>query len=125
MVIIYKIKKNETMETTKSVNKVEIIGFLGKDAVIRTFKSGRTLINISVATSESYKNYQDEWITNTTWHNVALWKNKTDETHDFLKKGTKISVVGKLNNRKYTDKEGKDRYITEIVAQKIEQVNLK
>jgi single-strand DNA-binding protein len=111
------------METTKSVNKVEILGFLGKDAVVKTFKSGRTLINMSVATSESYKNYQNEWVTNTTWHNVALWKNKADETHNFLKKGTKVSVVGKLNNRKYTDKEGKDRFITEIVAQKIEQVN--
>lgn len=113
------------METTKSINKVEITGFLGKDAVTRTFKSGRKLINISVATSESYKNYQNEWVTNTTWHNVALWKNKADETYDFLKKGNKIAVTGKLNNRKYTDKEGKERYITEIVAQKIEQVATK
>jgi single-strand DNA-binding protein len=109
------------METTKSVNKVEIQGFLGKDAVVRTFESGRTLINMSVATSESYQNQANEWVTNTIWHNIVLWKNKSEEQYDFLKKGKKIAVVGKLNNRKYTDKEGNVKYITEILAQKVEE----
>lgn len=107
----------------KSVNKVEIQGFLGKDAVVKTFESGRTLVSISVATNESYKNAQDEWVTNTTWHNVTYWKNKKDESMDFLKKGKMIAVSGKLNTRMYTDKQGQNRYITEVIAQKLEPVN--
>ena len=107
---------------TKSVNKVEIQGFLGKDATIKTFESGRTLMSMSVATNESYKNTQGEWVTNTAWHNVTYWKNKKDETIDFLKKGEMIAISGKLNTRKYTDKQGQDRYITEVIAQKLEQI---
>ena len=107
---------------TKTFNKVEIQGFLGKDATIRSFDNGRTLVNISVATDESYKNTVGEWVKNTTWHNVACWKSKNDQVEDFLKKGNLVTVSGKLKTRKYTDKEGKERYITEIVAQKIEQV---
>ncbi len=107
---------------TKSVNKVEIKGFLGKDAVTKTFESGRTLVSLSVATNESYKNTKDEWVTNTAWHNIAYWRNKKDENLDFLKKGTMIVVSGKLNTRMYTDKQGQNRYITEIIAQKLEQV---
>ena len=108
------------METT--INKVELQGFLGRDAEVKTFESGRVLINLSVATSESYKNQKGEWVTNTTWHNVAQWKNKKDESIDFLKKGEMVSVSGKLNTRKYTDKSGQERYITEVVAQKIDLV---
>ena len=104
----------------KTVNKVEIQGFLGKDAEEKTFESGRTLISMSLATSESYKNKNDEWVNSTTWHNITYWKNKKDENTDFLKKGELISVSGKLNTRKYIDKSGTERYITEVVAYKIE-----
>ena len=106
----------------KTINKVEIQGFLGRDAEEKTFESGRTLISMSLATDESYKNNKGEWLTNTTWHNVTYWKNKKDENIDFLKKGELISVSGKLNTRKYTDKSGNERYITEVVAYKIEPV---
>jgi single-strand DNA-binding protein len=107
------------METT--INKVEIQGFLGRDAEERTFESGRSLITLNVATNESYKNAKGEWITNTTWHAVTHWRTKKDEAlMESLKKGALISVVGKLNTRKYTDKQGQDRYITEVVAQKVE-----
>ncbi|MCD4832172.1 MAG: single-stranded DNA-binding protein [Bacteroidales bacterium] len=104
----------------KTINKVEIQGFLGRDAEEKTFESGRTLISMSLATDESYKNDKGEWLTNTTWHNVVYWKNKKDENFDFLKKGELISVSGKLNTRKYTDKSGNERYITEVVAYKLE-----
>ncbi|MFP4557815.1 MAG: single-stranded DNA-binding protein [Bacteroidales bacterium] len=107
------------METT--MNKVQLQGFLGQDAEVRTFDSGRTLISLRMATNESYKNSNGEWITNTTWHNVAHWRTKMDESlRDDLKKGALVSVNGKINTRKYSDKEGKDRYITEVVAQKVE-----
>ena len=105
----------------KTVNKVEIQGFLGRDAEVRTFESGRTLITLNVATNESYKNANGEWITNTTWHNVTHWRTKMDESlRDDLKKGALVTANGKLQTRKYTDKEGKDRYITEVVASKVE-----
>lgn len=104
----------------KTINKVEIQGFLGRDAEEKTFESGHTLISMSLATDESYKNDKGEWLTNTTWHNVVYWKNKKDENFDFLKKGELISVSGKLNTRKYTDKSGNERYITEVVAYKLE-----
>lgn len=106
------------METT--VNKVEIQGFLGRDAEVKSFESGRKLVSFSVATNESYKNAKGEWVTNTTWHNVTLWRNGKDSEMDFLKKGAMVALTGKLNTRKYTDKEGNDRYITEVVAQKVE-----
>jgi single-strand DNA-binding protein len=110
------------MEST--INKVEIQGFLGRDAEVKTFESGRTLVSMNVATSESYKNNKGEWVTNTTWHNVSYWKTKKDEDTDFLKKGELVSVIGRLNTRKYTDKNGQDKYITEVVAQKIEPVKV-
>jgi single-strand DNA-binding protein len=111
------------MEAT--VNKVEIQGFLGRDAEVKTFESGRTLISFSVATNENYKNAKGEWITSTTWHNITHWRTKMDEAlRDELKKGALIAVTGKLNTRKYTDKEGKDRYITEVVATKVEPVKV-
>lgn len=106
------------METT--INKVEIQGFLGRDAEVKSFESGRKLVSFSVATNESYKNAKGEWVTNTTWHNVTLWRNGKDSEMDFLKKGAMVALTGKLNTRKYTDKEGNDRYITEVVAQKVE-----
>lgn len=110
------------METT--VNKVEIKGFLGNDAKIRNFDNGRTLINMNVATNESYQNYKGEWIKNTTWHNVAYWVKKNEANAENYKKGKLIAVIGKLNTRKYTDKNGQDRYITEVVAQNVENIAL-
>jgi single-strand DNA-binding protein len=106
----------------KTINKVEIQGFLGRDAEIKTFESGRTLVNMRLATNESYKNANSEWVTSNTWHNIVYWKNKKEESFDHLIKGELISVNGRLNNRKYNDKEGQERYITEIIAQKLEQV---
>jgi single-strand DNA-binding protein len=118
---IRKQSKNKTIMET--FNKVEIQGFLGQDADVKTFEGGRTLINLNVATSESYKNQKGEWVTTTTWHRVSQWRTKTDEKlTSALKKGALVLVHGKLNTRKYTDKSGQERYLTEIVAQKIEPV---
>lgn len=106
----------------KTINKVEIQGFLGHDAEVKTFESGRTLINMRIATSEGYKNDKGEWVNTTTWHNVVYWKNKKEENLDFLKKSELVSISGKLNNRKYTDKNGNEKYITEVVAYKLNLV---
>lgn len=107
------------METT--INRVEIQGYLGRDAEIRSFESGRMLVTLSIATNESYKNTKGELVTSTTWHNVAHWRTKMEDSmRDNLKKGALVQVEGKLNTRKYTDKKGEDRYITEVIAQKVE-----
>ncbi len=109
----------------ETFNKVEIQGLLGQDADVKTFEGGRTLINLNVATNESYKNQKGEWVTVTTWHRVSQWRTKTDEKLNAgLKKGALVLVHGKLNTRKYTDKSGQERYLTEIVAQKIELVKV-
>lgn len=108
------------METT--VNRVELQGYLGRDAEVKKFDSGRALVTFSLATSESYKNSKGEWVNNTAWHNITLWQNGKKPDADYLKKGALVRIEGKLNTRKYTDREGKDRYVTEIVAQRAEPV---
>lgn len=108
------------MEAT--INKVELQGFLGRDAEEKTFESGRTLVSMSIATSEGYKNNKGEWVNNTTWHSISYWKTKKEEDLDYLKKGQLVTISGKLNTRKFTDKNGQDKYITEVVAQKIAPV---
>ncbi len=111
------------MEAT-TMNKVELQGYLGRDAEVKTFESGRTLVSMSIATNEKFNNNKGELVTTTTWHNIVYWKNKKEESTDFLKKGEMILVVGKLNTRKYTDKNGLEKYITEVVAQKLEPVKV-
>jgi len=108
------------METT--VNKVELQGYLGRDAEVKQFETGRALVTFSMATNESYKNNKGEWVTNTSWHNITLWLNGKKSETDFLKKGALVRVDGKLSTRKYTDKAGTDRFITEVLAQKVEPI---
>lgn len=112
--------KTKTMETT--VNKVELQGYLGRDAEVKQFETGRALVTFSMATNESYKNNKGEWVTNTSWHNITLWLNGKKSETDFLKKGALVRVDGKLSTRKYTDKAGTDRFITEVLAQKVEPI---
>lgn len=105
------------METT--MNKVELTGYVGKNPEIKTLTNGKTMVSLSVATSESYKNQNGEWISNTTWHNVVMWKDLDASAKEQVKKGSLVAVSGKLSNRKYTDKSGQNRYITEVIAQSI------
>lgn len=109
------------METT--MNKVELTGYVGKNPEIKTLSNGKTMVSLSVATSESYKNQNGEWISNTTWHNVVMWKDFDASAKEQVKKGSLVAVTGKLSSRKYTDKSGQNRYITEVIAQSIEPVN--
>ena len=111
------------METT--INKVEIQGYLGQDAECKLFESGRTLISMRIATNENYKSNTGEWVKNTTWHNVSYWKNKLDTSMETFKKGELVLVVGRLSTKKYKDKNGVERTITEINATKIESIKPK
>lgn len=99
------------------INKVILIGNLGADPDVRTLDSGTKVAKISIATNENYRDRKtNEWKTNTEWHNVVLWRFLAERAEKFLKKGSLVYIEGKLTSRKYQDQEGKDRYITEIVA---------
>jgi single-strand DNA-binding protein len=99
-----------------SVNKVILIGNLGADPEVKVFDDGNKLARISIATNESYKNRNGEMVDNTEWHNVILRRGLAGVAEQYLKRGDKIYVEGKLTTRKWTDKEGRDQYTTEIVV---------
>ncbi|MBI9036498.1 MAG: single-stranded DNA-binding protein [Bacteroidales bacterium] len=98
------------------INKVILVGFLGKDPEVITFENGVKKATVSMATTESYKNKEGNWIDQTDWHNVVLWRWLAEKN---LIKGDQVYVEGKVKTRSYDDKDGNKKYITEIVADKI------
>ena len=101
------------------VNKVILVGNLGKDPEVRYLENGRAVANFSLATSETYKNKAGERVTNTEWHNVVLWTPLAEIAERFLHKGSQVYIEGKITNRSYEDKEGNTRYVTEIVGREM------
>lgn len=103
-----------------SVNKVILIGNLGKDPEIRRLENGGVVANFSIATSESYiEKASGEKREVTDWHNIVVWRGLAEVTEKFLKKGMKVYVEGKLKTRSWQDKEGSTRYTTEVVADEL------
>lgn len=101
------------------VNKVILLGNLGKDPEVRHLENGRAVANFSLATSETYKNKQGEKVTNTEWHNIVLWTPLAEIAEKYLNKGNQVYIEGKLTSRSYEDKEGVTRYITEVVGREM------
>lgn len=101
------------------VNKVTLIGHLGKDPEVRTLENGSKVGSFSLATSENYKDKNDQWQSLTEWHNVVVWRYQAEKAERELKKGSLAYVEGKITHRKYQDKDGVERYATEIVAAQI------
>ncbi|WP_422360748.1 single-stranded DNA-binding protein [Reichenbachiella sp.] len=101
------------------VNKVILLGNLGKDPEVRHLENGRAVANFSIATSETYKNKQGEKVTNTEWHNVVLWTPLAEIAEKYLNKGNQVYIEGKLTSRSYEDKEGVTKYITEVVGREM------
>lgn len=99
-----------------SVNKVILVGNAGKDPVVRYFDKGVAKATFPLATSETYTNQQGETITSTEWHNIVLWRSLAEVAEKSVKKGTQVYIVGKIKTRSYVDKEGNNKYITEILA---------
>ena len=100
-----------------SVNKVILIGNLGRDPEVRKLENGATLASFSIATSESYTDKQSgKKIENTEWHDVVVWRGLAEVAEKFLKKGTKIYVEGRLKKRSWQDREGNTRYSVEIIG---------
>jgi single-strand DNA-binding protein len=99
-----------------SINKVILVGNAGKDPVVRFFDKGVALATFPLATSETYTNQQGETVTQTEWHNIVLWRSLAEVAEKTVKKGTQVYIVGKIKTRSYLDKEGVNKYITEILA---------
>jgi single-strand DNA-binding protein len=100
-----------------SVNKVILVGNLGRDPEVRTFQNGGKVCNLSIATSETWKDKATgERKEKTEWHRVAIFNERlADVAEKYLKKGAKVYIEGQLETRKWTDNEGKERYSTEVV----------
>lgn len=97
-------------------NRVSLIGHVGGDPEVKAFDSNGKLAKFSLATNESYKNGKGERVTETQWHNVVAWNGLAGFIEKFVKKGSYLVLEGKIVNRSYEDKDGKKRYLTEIVA---------
>lgn len=98
------------------INKVILIGNLGRDPETRHLDSGVAVSKFSVATNESYQDKNDEWQTLTEWHNIVCWRGLAERVEKTIKKGNRVYIEGKLTTRKWQDQDGKDRYTTDIVA---------
>jgi single-strand DNA-binding protein len=104
-----------------SVNKVIIVGNLGKDPEVRYMPSGSAICNITVATSRQWKNKDSgERQEETEWHRIALFDRLAEIAGEYLKKGKSVYIEGRLKTRKYTDKDGVEKYTTEIVASEMQ-----
>ena len=105
-----------------SLNKVLLIGNLGKDPEIRYMPSGDAIANLTVATSETWKDKSGEKQEKTEWHRVSMFGRLAEIAGEYLKKGSSVYIEGRIQTRKYTDKEGQERYSTEIVANEMKML---
>ena len=103
------------------VNKAIIVGYLGADPDVRYMPNGKQVTNIRVATSESWKK-DGEKQERTEWHSVVAFEKLAEIMGQYLKKGAPVYIEGKIQTRKWQDKEGKDRYSTEIVASQMQMI---
>jgi len=108
-----------------SVNKVILVGRLGKDPETRYMPNGEAVTNATLATSENWKDKSGEKQEKTEWHNLTFYRRLAEVAGEFLKKGSMIYVEGKLATRKWQDKEGKDRYTTDIIVNEMQMLSSK
>jgi|TARA_B110000263_G_scaffold185568_1_gene163172 single-strand DNA-binding protein len=105
------------------INKVILIGNLGKDPEVRYLDNGVVVANLSLATTETYKNKEGNRVSQTEWHDVVLWRGLAEVAEKYLKKGASIYIEGKIKTSKWVDKEENTRYKTEIMADKMTMLN--
>lgn len=108
-----------------SLNKVILIGRLGKDPEITTFESGNRKMSVTLATTERYRDRDNNWVDQTEWHNLVAWGNLANDIADKRRnyaKGDMMYVEGRLRTRQYTDSQGINRYVTEIQVDKLMQL---
>ena len=105
-----------------SVNKVILVGNLGRDPETRYTTSGDAVTNIRLATTDTWKDKSGEKQERTEWHNIVFYGRQAEIAGEYLKKGRQIYVEGRLQTRKWQDKEGQDRYTTEIIADRMQML---
>ena len=106
-----------------SVNKVILVGNLGKDPELRYTPSGTAVCTFSLATTDRFKNKQGEQQERTEWHNIVVWAGLAEICGKYLTKGKQIYIEGRIQNRSYDDRDGNKRYITEIVANEMQMLS--
>ncbi len=105
-----------------SLNKVMLIGNLGKDPEVRYTTSGQAVASFNLATSEKFKNKSGEMEERTEWHRVTLWGKLAEIAGEYLAKGRTVYIEGRLQTRKWTDRDGNDKYTTEIVGDRMQML---
>ena len=105
-----------------SVNKVILVGNLGRDPEIRYLPSGDAVANVTIATSSKYKNKTGEMVEETEWHRVTFFGKLAEIVGQYLKKGRSVYVEGRIKTRKYTDKDGVEKFATDIIANEMQML---
>ncbi|MDP4210943.1 MAG: single-stranded DNA-binding protein [Bacteroidota bacterium] len=105
------------------INRVILVGRVGRDPEVRHLDNNATVARFTLATSESYKNKNGEKVTNTEWHNIVVWRSLAEIAGRYIKKGTLLYVEGKIRNRSWDDKDGNKRYTTEIDAENFQMLS--
>ena len=105
-----------------SVNKVILVGRLGKDPETRYMTNGEAVTNATLATSENWKDKSGEKQEKTEWHNLVFYRRLAEVAGEYLKKGAQVYVEGRIQSRKYQTKEGQERYITEIIVNEMQML---
>ena len=103
----------------KGLNKVTLIGNLGKDPEVQVLEGNVPVAKFSLATTESYRNKAGEMKTDTDWHTIVLWRGLAELAQKYLHKGSYIYIEGKLKTRHYEDKDGAKRYVTEVIGEEL------
>lgn len=105
-----------------SVNKVILVGNLGRDPEVRYMPNGEAVCNFSIATTDSWKDKSGQKQERTEWHNIVMYRKLAEIAGEYLKKGRPVYVEGRLQTRKWQTKEGQDRYTTEIIADQMQML---
>jgi len=106
-----------------SVNKVILVGNVGKDPEVRYLENGVAVAKFPLATSDNYKNKSGERVSNTEWHNIVAWRGLAEIAEKYVKKGNQLFIEGKLVSRSWDDKEGNKRYITEVIVNNMQMLD--
>lgn len=106
-------------------NSVRLLGNLGKEPVVKTFSNGGKVASFSLATKSFSKDKEGNRVEETDWHNLVVWGKQAEIAEKYLSKGSQIAVEGMLKNRKYTDSDGNDKYITEVVVNEFQMIGKK
>lgn len=107
---------------SRGINKVILVGNLGNDPEVRYMPNGNAVANLSIATSESWKDQQGAQQERTEWHKVTMYRRLAEIAGEYLKKGSQIYLEGKLQTRKWQDQQGNDKYTTEIIADNLQML---